>query len=400
MHVSWLPCCLAWSWVGPPAGAGAPQRKLVQVSPLGRVPHTQAASTTTAVPAALASCLLPRLASPLANAHPSPIPSPCFNLLQKKYLNRACLPCHEFHTEGAKRRKVGSIGPSERFIPVVRVRGRGLRAWPDWGTSPQSMLAEGGWVLPGTELWRSCRLHACSLSISLTSTSCDFLGYSEASPSPVSFLVKSLPPPPVQVYLNLPSLTRNTPKATAGKAGETRGPTGIQAPIWMNFKQNQWPFYLSKRKTRDAVQKHLGSVSPGRGDELPQPKHPFSCTPCMCPQLALTPPCTMQASPHHSAGPSTPWHILTMCSCVHRGHVDALLPQGLQRDVPRPGGVGQKGGWTDWALGSRAPPRFRSKRRLASASQACVSAAFVCVFAFAFVCWSVFLNLHPIKVCH
>lgn len=123
--------------MGPPAGAVAPQRKLVQVSPLGRVPHAQAASTTAAVPAALASRLLPRLVSPLANAHPSPIPPPHFNLLQEKYLDRACLPCHELHTEGAKRRKVGSIGPSEQFIPVVGVRGRGLRAWPGWGTGPQ-----------------------------------------------------------------------------------------------------------------------------------------------------------------------------------------------------------------------------------------------------------------------
>lgn len=118
---------------GRPQEQGAPQRKLVQVSPLGRVPHTQAASTTAAVPAALASRLLPRLVSPLANAHPSPIPPPHFNLLQEKYLDRACLPCHELHTEGAKRRKVGSIGPSEQFIPVVGVRGRGLRAWPGWG---------------------------------------------------------------------------------------------------------------------------------------------------------------------------------------------------------------------------------------------------------------------------
>ena len=141
-------------------------------------------------------------------------------------------------------------------------------------------------------------------------------------------------------------------------------------------------------------------MSPGRGDELPQPKHPFSCTSCMCPQLVLTPPCTMQASPPHDAGPPAPRHVLTMCSCVHRGHVDALLPQELQRDVPRPGGVGQKGGWADWVLGLKAPPRLKSKGWLTSASQACLSAAFVCVFIFAFVYLSVFLNLHPIKVCH
>lgn len=318
MHVSWLPCCLAWSWVGPPAGAGAPQRKLVQVSPLGRVPHTQAASTTTAVPAALASCLLPRLASPLANAHPSPIPSPCFNLLQKKYLDRACLPCHEFHTEGAKRRKVGSIGPSERFIPVVRVRGRGLRAWPDWGTSPQSMLAEGGWVLPGTELWRSCRLHACSLSISLTSTSCDFLGYSEASPSPVSFLVKSLPPPPVQVYLNLPSLTRNTPKATAGKAGETRGPTGIQAPIWMNFKQNQWPFLSLKEENKGCSSKASGLSVPREGGRTSSTKTPLFL------HTLYVPPAGTHPTMHHAGLP--PPQCRSLHPLAHPHHV-LLCPQ-------------------------------------------------------------------------
>ena len=60
--------------------------------------------------------------------------------------------------------------------------------------------------------------------------------------------------------------------------------------------------------------------------------------------------------------------------------MDALLPQELQRDVPRPGGVGQKGGWADWVLGLKAPPRLKSKGWLTSASQACLSAAFVCVF--------------------
>lgn len=59
------------------------------------------------------------------------------------------------------------------------------------GAWPTGHVAEGGWAPPGAELWRSRRLHACSLSISLTSTSCEFLGYSEASPSPVSFPVKS-----------------------------------------------------------------------------------------------------------------------------------------------------------------------------------------------------------------
>lgn len=114
--------------------------------PLGRVPHTQAPSTTAAMPGALASRLLPRLVSPLANAHPSAVPPPHSNLLQEKYLDRACLPCHELHTEGAKRRKVGSTGPqttSEQFMPVAGVRGRGLRAWPGWGVGPQSTWQKG-----------------------------------------------------------------------------------------------------------------------------------------------------------------------------------------------------------------------------------------------------------------
>lgn len=129
------------------------------------------------------------------------------------------------------------------------------------GAWPTGHVAEGGRAPPGAELWRSRRLHACSLSISLTSTSCEFLGYSEDSPSSVSFPVKSLPPPPAQVYLNLPSLTGNTPKAKAGKAGETRGPTGIQAAIWMNFKQNQWPFYLSKREENKGCSSKASGLS-------------------------------------------------------------------------------------------------------------------------------------------
>ena len=181
--------------MGPPAGAGATQRKLPQVPPLGRVPHTQAASTTAAMPGALASRLLPRLVSPLAKAHPSTVPPPHSNLLQEKYLDRACLPCHELHTEGAKRRKVGSIGPqttSEQFMPVVGIKGTWAACMARLGRWPTEHMAEGAGCFQGLELWRGCRIHAYSPSVSLTSTRCEFLGYSEASPSPGSFPVKSL----------------------------------------------------------------------------------------------------------------------------------------------------------------------------------------------------------------
>ena len=41
---------------------------------------------------------------------------------------------------------MGSIGPqttSEQFMPVVGVRGRGLRAWPGWDAGPQSAWRKG-----------------------------------------------------------------------------------------------------------------------------------------------------------------------------------------------------------------------------------------------------------------
>lgn len=119
----------------------------------------------------------------------------------------------------------------------------------------------------------------------------------------------------------------------------------------------------------------------------PVPAHPVCAPSWHSPHRA---PCR---SPHHDAGPPAPG-MSSPCAHVHRGHVAALLPQELQRDVPRSVGQRERGQTGRWKL--RAPPRLKSKRWLTSASQACLGAAFVCMFIFAFVYLYFFIST-PLK---
>lgn len=159
----------------------------------------------------------------------------------------------------------------------------------------------------------------------------------------------------------------------------------------MNFKQNQWPFHLSRRE------ENKGCSSKASGLSVPREGTPlFLHTLCV-------PPAGTHPAVHHAGLPTTvpvlpPPGMSSPRARVHRGHVDALLPQELQRDVPRSVGQRERGQTGRWGL--RAPPRLKRKRWLTSASQACRGAAFVCMFLFAFVCLSVVFHLHPIKLCH
>lgn len=105
------------------------------------------------------------------------------------------------------------------------------------------------------------------------------------------------------------------------------------------------------------------------------------------------PPAGTHPTMHHAGLPPPqckfciPWHVLTMRSCVWEPCGCSVSPRSCSRMFPGQGVWDRKGGWTDWVLELRAPPRFKTKE----VADICLSGLpvlllFACLFLLLFVC--------------